>query len=814
MSCCGDEGCCCYASKFEDKHQNENYPTVVLQPQELKQAQDALLKGVQFHKFCANGACKEKYLNLDRDRTRLTYTPSSKPVRETTIYIKDIVEIRDTVQGSSVPATKVFQYAEDTENMHCFAIIHRAAATGGEGGRRCKSFNIGFDQEADKKKYMQTVAFLAMRTRRDYTRDPQAMRMLELWMEADKDADKRLSLKEISELLQKLNVQLERSQLREKFDEADKDQSGFLNFDEFRHFYDQLTRRKEVVPLFRKYAIENGKKGESEVMSARELAKFLCGCQGVVGFNEDQARQLIQGIADPKAKGLTIAQFTNYLFNKTMNSWWKPQHRVKVYQDMSQPLHHYFISSSHNTYLTGDQLKSRSSTEMYKIVLEKGCRCVELDCHDSTDSEPIIYHGHTRTTRIKFADVCKVINEYAFKTSEYPVILSLEVHCGPEGQEVMAKHMQDIFKETVRSPSGEMKTVSRIVTLGKCMQQTYDAPHQEFTPKALKRKIIIKAKMKPEHYRVEMDKGEQGEDSEEEEKEESPEVKVERERSKQQHHQDPHQPKRPVHEALSKLVFLRSTKMDRTGSDWARKNKPHEIVSLAEGASTANMKVKDNAYVEANKRMMTRIYPAGHRIFSDNYEPWHHWNAGCSIVALNWQRLDYPMRLNEAKFEQNGKCGYILKPEAFRQQDFFTFRQRVELKVKVVSGSQIPKPKLDSHGEIVDPYVALWITGMQQDTTFSQWQRTDTIHNNGFNPVWNKSITFAINCVEMAMLTLRVIDADRTGRDNPIAEASIPLMSLACGYRCVPLRAVVNNEPIDHACLFCHFALEQSDERS
>eukprot|EP01065_Artemidia_motanka_P012594 TRINITY_DN16943_c0_g1_i1.p1 TRINITY_DN16943_c0_g1~~TRINITY_DN16943_c0_g1_i1.p1 ORF type:complete len:852 (+),score=257.87 TRINITY_DN16943_c0_g1_i1:92-2557(+) len=810
--------CSCSASEYEDNHQSDNYPTVNLHPQELKQAQDALLKGALFYKFGSNGGRKEKYLNLDRDRTRLTYTPSNKPVKDTTIYIKDIVEIRDRTQDSTVPDTKIFhKAAKETKDMFCFAIIHRYTTTGGENRRRYKSFNMGFGTEKEKSKFMQTIAFLAMRTRRDYTRDPQAMRMLELWMEADKDADKRLSLKEISELLQKLNVQLDRQMLREKFNAADMDQSGYLKFDEFKHFYDQLTRRKEVLPLFRGYAKEHGKAAgkESEVMSARELAEFCRCCQGE-GLEPEQARQLIQGIADPKAKGITLSQFTNYLFNRNMNSWWKPQHRLKVYQDMSQPLHHYFVSSSHNTYLVGDQLKSRSSTEMYKIVLERGCRCVELDCHDGGDGEPVIYHGHTRTSKIRFDAVCKVINEYAFKTSEYPVILSLEVHCKKHGQQVMAKHMKDIFKERVRDKDGQDRWLSRMCVLdGRFLSQTPEEPLPDYTPKALKRKILVKAKMHPEHYLQVQGSPQGGDEDSEEEKEESEEVLKERRRAAQV---GKPAPKEPVCKELSSCVFLRSTRMDRGSgpAEWAQRNRPHEIASYSEGASKDLSRAmvphsQLHAFVEANKRMLSRVYPAGTRVRSDNYMPQQHWNSGCSLVALNWQKLDFPMRLNEAKFEQNGRCGYVLKPHQLRCPNVEPrYTQEMELTVRVMSGSQIPKPNLQGRGEIIDPYVALWLNGVPEDTVGGgdKW-RTDAIINNGFNPVWNEKneFTFHITAVDMAMLTLRVIDADKAGRDNPIAEATIPVASLRLGYRCVPLRAVINNELIDHACLFCFFAL-------
>ena len=68
-----------------------------------------------------------------------------------------------------------------------------------------------------------------------------------------------------------------------------------------------------------------------------------------------------------------------------------------------------------------------------------------MDCWDGPDNEPIIYHGRTLTTKIKFSDVIKAIKEHAFITSDYPVILSVEQHCDIGQQGVMARLFKEVF---------------------------------------------------------------------------------------------------------------------------------------------------------------------------------------------------------------------------------------------------------------------------------------------------------------------------------------------------------------------------------
>lgn len=89
----------------------------------------------------------------------------------------------------------------------------------------------------------------------------------------------------------------------------------------------------------------------------------------------------------------------------------------------------YLINSSHNTYLEANQLTGESSSYAYVQAFKFGAKCVELDCWDGEDGEPVVTHGHTLVNKILFKDVIKAVKDFGFCVDEYPVILSFEMHC-------------------------------------------------------------------------------------------------------------------------------------------------------------------------------------------------------------------------------------------------------------------------------------------------------------------------------------------------------------------------------------------------
>lgn len=67
---------------------------------------------------------------------------------------------------------------------------------------------------------------------------------------------------------------------------------------------------------------------------------------------------------------------------------------LQVHHDMNFPLAHYFLYTGHNSYLTGNQVSSASSTSAIIKALKKGVRVIELDLWpNSRGDDVLVHHG-------------------------------------------------------------------------------------------------------------------------------------------------------------------------------------------------------------------------------------------------------------------------------------------------------------------------------------------------------------------------------------------------------------------------------------
>uniref|UniRef100_A0A4W5KFS9 1-phosphatidylinositol 4,5-bisphosphate phosphodiesterase n=1 Tax=Hucho hucho TaxID=62062 RepID=A0A4W5KFS9_9TELE len=591
-------------------------------------------------------------------------------------------------------------------------------------------------------------------------------------------------------------------------------------FDIFYALTQKICPRTDIQELFNKI---NGDK--SDFLNVDQLVSFLNENQRDPRLNEilfpfydpKRAMQIIEKYErdpDLKKKGrMSSDGFCRYLMSDENAPVFLDC--LELYQDMEQPLAHYFIASSHNTYLTGRQFGGKSSVEMYRQVLLSGCRCVELDCWDGKgeDQEPIITHGKAMCTDILFKDVISAIRETAFVTSEYPVILSFENHCSKPQQYKMARYCEEIFGDYLLRHPLEGYTV--------------EAGRPLPSPIDLKRKILIKNKrLKPEveqkqleSFKKHMEAGETntpaillgaeteedvengervcvcvctGETTDDEEALIASYTYVGATTN--------------IHPYLSAMVNYAQPVKFQSFDVAEERNIHHNMSSFNESVGLGYLKTNAIEFVNYNKRQMSRIYPKGGRVDSSNYMPQIFWNAGCQMVSLNYQTPDLAMQLNQGKYEYNGSCGYLLKPDFMRRSDrmFDPFSETpvdgviaATCSVQVFSGQFLSDKKIGTYVE-VDMY------GLPTDTIRKEF-RTRMVMNNGLNPAYNEEpfVFRKVILPDLAVLRLAVYDDN----NKLIGQRILPLEGLQAGYRHISLRNE-GNKPLSLPTVFCNIVLK------
>nr|KAF6337248.1 hypothetical protein mMyoMyo1_015309 [Myotis myotis] len=600
-----------------------------------------------------------------------------------------------------------------------------------------------------------------------------------------------MSFHEVQRLLRLMNVEMEQEHAFQLFQAADTSQSDTLEGQEFIEFYKALTKRVEVLELFGNFSADGQK------LTLLEFVDFLQEEQKEGDHASDLALELIDR-HEPSESGklrhvLSMDGFLNYLYSKDGDIF-NPS-CLPIYQDMTQPLNHYYINSSHNTYLVGDQLCGQSSVEGYIRALKRGCRCVEVDVWDGPSGEPVVYHGHTLTSRILFKEVVATLAQYAFQTSDYPVILSLENHCSWEQQEIIAHHLTEILGDQLLSTTLDGQL-----------------PTQLPSPEELQKKILVKGK---KLSTLEEDLEEEEELETELEGEQEPELESQfesetQELSPRSKDKNEKKSKAILCPSLSALVIYTKTVSFYNFTHSREHYRFYELSSFSETKAKNLIKETGNQFVQHNAWQLSRVYPSGLRTDSSNYNPQEFWNAGCQMVAMNVQTAGLEMDIYDGLFRQNGGCGYVLKPDFLRdtQSSFHPERpispfKAQTLQIQVISGQQLPKVDKTKEGSIVDPLVRVEIFGVRPDTTR---QETSYVENNGFNPYWGQTLCFQLLVPELAMLRFLVKDYNWTSRNDFIGQYTLPWTCMQQGYRHIHLLSK-DGTSLHPASLFVHICM-------
>lgn len=88
----------------------------------------------------------------------------------------------------------------------------------------------------------------------------------------------------------------------------------------------------------------------------------------------------------------------------------------------------------------------------------------------------------------------------------------------------------------------------------------------------------------------------------------------------------------------------------------------YQCSSINEASAKKLCRKHPLALIAHTQTQLMRTYPAGLRIDSSNFNPVFFWAFGIQLVALNYQTDDLPLAINTGMFEENGSCGYVLKP--------------------------------------------------------------------------------------------------------------------------------------------------------
>uniref|UniRef100_A0A2K5BVE8 1-phosphatidylinositol 4,5-bisphosphate phosphodiesterase gamma n=1 Tax=Aotus nancymaae TaxID=37293 RepID=A0A2K5BVE8_AOTNA len=402
---------------------------------------------------------ERKTFQVKLETRQITWSRGADKI-EGAIDIREIKEIRPGKTSRDFD-----RYQEDPafrpDQSHCFVILYGMEF-------RLKTLSLQATSEDEVNMWIKGLTWLM----EDTLQAPTPLQ-IERWLRkqfysVDRNREDRISAKDLKNMLSQVNYRVPNMRfLRERLTDLEQ-RSGDITYGQFAQLYRSLmysAQKTMDLPFLEASTLRAGERPELCRVSLPEFQQFLLDYQGelwavdrlqVQEFMLSFLRDPLREIEEPY---FFLDEFVTFLFSKE-NSVWNSQLDAVLWL-----LWAHLASSQEGPYDHTLCVGSRA-----------GGGKMGVDCWDGPDGMPVIYHGHTLTTKIKFSDVLHTIKEHAFVASEYPVILSIEDHCSIAQQRNMAQYFKKVLGDTLLTKPVDISA------------DGLPSPNQ------LKRKILIKHK--------------------------------------------------------------------------------------------------------------------------------------------------------------------------------------------------------------------------------------------------------------------------------------------------------------------------------